>query len=155
MTVNNTTGNYTISGNGTIGGTGSLTKSGTGTLTLSTPNAYSGGTIVTAGRLVIGQAGTNAVFTGPTLTTANTLTALPTGALSVSSNGIVQLADEVTSETFVTLGAPATSQHQPDVAIAHRQRHARHRQQSRYRSTTAVRDRPDRVDRRVDQERLL
>ena len=105
VTVNNTTGNYTISGNGTIGGTGSLTKSGTGTLTLSTPNAYSGGTIVTAGKLLIGQAGTNATFTGTTLTTANTLTALPTGALSVSSNGIVQLADGVTNQTFVTPGA--------------------------------------------------
>jgi autotransporter-associated beta strand protein len=108
VTVNNTTGNYTISGTGTIGGTGSLTKSGTGTLTLSTPNTYSGGTIVTAGRLLIGQAGTNAVFSGPTLTTANTLTALPTGALSVSGNGIVQLADGVTNQTFVTPGAHST-----------------------------------------------
>ena len=109
VTVNNTTGNYTISGNGTIGGTGSLTKSGTGTLTLSTPNTYTGGTIVTAGKLLIGQAGTNATFTGPTLTTANTLTALPTGALSISGNGIVQLADGVTNQTFVTPGATAPS----------------------------------------------
>ena len=36
VTVNNSLGNYTISGTGTIGGTGSLTKSGTATLTLST-----------------------------------------------------------------------------------------------------------------------
>src|SRR6202034_2383177 len=105
VTVNNTTGNYSISGAGTIGGTGSLTKSGTGTLTLSTPNAYSGGTVVTAGKLVIGQAGTNATFSGPTLTSANTLTALPTGPLSISGNGIVQLADGVTNQTFVTPSA--------------------------------------------------
>jgi autotransporter-associated beta strand protein len=78
---------------------------GTGTLTLSTPNAYTGGTIVSAGKLVIGQAGTNATFSGPTLTSANTLTALPTGALSVSGSGIVQLADGVTNQTFVTPGA--------------------------------------------------
>ena len=105
VVVNNTTGNYTISGTGTIGGTGSLTKSGTGTLTLSTPNAYSGGTIVTAGKLLIGQAGTNATFTGSTLVTADTLTALPTGTLSISGNGIVQLADGVTNQTFVTPSA--------------------------------------------------
>ena len=46
--------------------------------------------------------------------TANTLTALPTGALSISGNGIVQLADGVTNQTFVTPGtsalwSPATS----------------------------------------------
>jgi autotransporter-associated beta strand protein len=101
----NAAGNYSISGTGTIAGTGSLTQSGTGTLTLSTPNTYTGGTIVTAGKLVIGQAGSNAVFTGPTLSTANTLTALPTGALSISGNGVVQLADGVTNQTFVTPGA--------------------------------------------------
>ncbi len=85
VTVNNTTGNYTISGTGSIGGTGSLTKSGTGTLTLSTPNTYSGGTIVSAGRLVI-------------LPTGATSTALAHGALSISG-GILQLADNVTAGT--------------------------------------------------------
>jgi autotransporter-associated beta strand protein len=110
VTVNNTTGNYTISGNGTIGGTGSLTKMGTGTLTLSTPNAYTGGTIVTAGKLLIGQAGSNATFSGITLTGANTLTALPTGALTISG-GTVQLADGVTNQTFVTPNAGVGALH--------------------------------------------
>jgi len=90
VTVNNTLGNYTISGAGTIGGTGSLTKSGTGTLTLSTPNTYSGGTIVSAGRLLIEP-------------TAPTSSALAHGALSVSGSGIAQLADNVTAGT--ALGA--------------------------------------------------
>ncbi len=88
--VNNTTGNYTISGTGTIGGTGSLTKSGTGTLTLSTPNTYTGGTTVTAGRLLIEP-------------TSPSSSALAHGALSVSGSGIVQLADNVTAGT--ALGA--------------------------------------------------
>jgi fibronectin-binding autotransporter adhesin len=83
--VNNSLGNYTISGTGTIGGTGSLTKSGTGTLTLSTPNTYSGGTTVTAGKLLIEP-------------TSPTTSALPTGALTVTG-GTVQLADNVTAGT--------------------------------------------------------
>jgi autotransporter-associated beta strand protein len=85
VTVNNSLGNYTISGTGTIGGTGSLTKSGTATLALSTPNTYSGGTTVTAGKLLIEP-------------TSPTTSALPTGALSISG-GVVQLADNVTAGT--------------------------------------------------------
>ena len=85
--VSNTTGNYTISGLGSIGGTGSLTKSGTGTLTLSTPNTYTGGTIVTAGRLVI-------LPTGATSSSRWRM-----GAASISNGGIVQLADNVTAGT--------------------------------------------------------
>jgi autotransporter-associated beta strand protein len=82
----NSSGNYTISGTGEISGTGSLTKSGSGTLTLSTANIYSGGTNVTAGRLIIEPTGASS-------------SALPTGSLSISGNGIVQLADNVTSGT--------------------------------------------------------
>ncbi len=85
VTVNNTTGNYTISGTGTIGGTGSLTKSGTGTLMLSTSNTYSGGTTVSAGRLVINP-------------TSPATSALPAGVLSVTG-GTVQLADNVSAGT--------------------------------------------------------
>jgi autotransporter-associated beta strand protein len=86
IVVNNTAGNYAISGSGTIAGAGSLTKSGTGTLTLSTANTYTGGTNVTAGRLVIEP-------------TSSTTSALPAGALAISGNGIVQLADNVTAGT--------------------------------------------------------
>jgi len=82
--VNNSLGNYTISGTGSIGGTGSLTKSGTGTLTLSTANTYSGGTNVNAGVLLIEP-------------TSPTTSALPTGALSISGSGLVQLAANVTA----------------------------------------------------------
>jgi len=84
VTVNNSAGNYTISGTGGIGGTGSLTKMGTDTLTLSTANTYSGGTNVSAGLLLI----------DPTSTPATT-SALPKGALTITG-GEVQLADGVT-----------------------------------------------------------
>ena len=80
----NSSGNYTISGTGEISGTGSLTKSGTGTLTLSTANEYTGGTSVTAGRLIIEPTGASS-------------SALPTGSLSISGNGIAQLANNVTA----------------------------------------------------------
>jgi autotransporter-associated beta strand protein len=86
VTFTNSLGNYTISGSGTIGGTASLTMSGTGKVTLSTANTYSGGTIVSAGRLLIAP-------------TSPTTSALPHGALAVSGSAVVQLADNVTAGT--------------------------------------------------------
>ena len=85
IVVNNSLGNYSISGTGSIGGTGSLAKSGSGILTLSTANTYTGGTVVTAGRLLIEPTGA-------------ATSALPTGALSISG-GTVQLADNVSAGT--------------------------------------------------------
>jgi autotransporter-associated beta strand protein len=55
--------NYTFTGNGGITGTAALTKSGAGALTLSTANAYTGGTSVTAGLLI--AANPHALGTGP------------------------------------------------------------------------------------------
>jgi autotransporter-associated beta strand protein len=73
IVVDNSAGNYTISGTGSIGGTGSLGKTGTGTLTLSTANTYSGGTTISAGKLIVGVNG-----------------AVPDGAVSISG-GMLQL----------------------------------------------------------------
>lgn len=50
LTVN-ATRDYIITGIGAINGTNSLTKSGTGTLTLTTSNGYTGGTTINAGSL--------------------------------------------------------------------------------------------------------
>ncbi|HWB54274.1 MAG TPA: LamG-like jellyroll fold domain-containing protein [Tepidisphaeraceae bacterium] len=69
VTVNNSSGDYTISGSGTITGNGSLTKEGTGKLTLLTSNTYSGGTHVLGGVLVVGQA--HALPTNGQLTVGN------------------------------------------------------------------------------------
>jgi autotransporter-associated beta strand protein len=89
VTFNNSDGNYTISGSGTIAGTGGLSKSGTGTVTLSTFATYTGGTTVSAGVLQI----------NPTSVASTTISALANGPLSISGSG------EVALSTNVTLGS--------------------------------------------------
>ncbi len=59
----NSTKNYAFSGTGSIRGTNALTKSGTGTLTITTTNSYSGGTYVNAGTLNLNA--NTAIGTGP------------------------------------------------------------------------------------------
>jgi autotransporter-associated beta strand protein len=85
VVVNNSLGNYIISGTGAIAGAGALTKSGSGTLTLSTANSYSGGTFVYGGTLLI----------DPTSTPATT-SALPAGGVFITG-GTLQLASGVTA----------------------------------------------------------
>jgi len=53
----NAAGNYTLSGLGSLTGTNSLIKSGSGTLTLATANTYTGGTLLNAGTVGFGLAG--------------------------------------------------------------------------------------------------
>ena len=51
VTVNNSNGDYVLSGGGSIAGGGALVKSGTRALTLRISNSYSGGTTLNAGTL--------------------------------------------------------------------------------------------------------
>ena len=74
LVVNNSAGNYTISGSGGISGPMSLVKVGSSKLTLNTVNTYTGGTQVNGGTLVVGVNG-----------------ALPNGNVSVSSVGNLTL----------------------------------------------------------------
>jgi len=104
--VSNSAGNYVISGAGSIAGAGSLTKFGSGTLTLRTANAYTGGTVVNAGTLLVGVNG--ALPNAPVSITAG---ALQLGAgtglaqmtsLSITGNGVL----DVNSNHFIlTYGA--------------------------------------------------
>ncbi len=60
--------NYTISGSGSITGSGTLSVLNSGSVTLGGTNAYTGGTVVSAGQLNInngGNAGATAIGTGP------------------------------------------------------------------------------------------
>ena len=84
------TGNIGGPGNinllGTVSGVGMLNKIGSGTVSLSAPNTYSGGTTVNAGVLGI----------LPTTPLSKTSSALPKGALSITGTGVAQLATNVT-----------------------------------------------------------
>lgn len=92
-------GNYTFSGAGGIGGSGSLTKMGTGTLTISAPLSYTGATTISGGRLTLATSLTStssiSVASGATLElepgiTINTATlALASGAtLDITTNTV-------------------------------------------------------------------
>jgi fibronectin-binding autotransporter adhesin len=84
VTFNNTTVAYSISGSGKISGSTSLVKNGTGALTLSTANDYSGGTAINAGNVDLGSTGV--LGTGAVTLAGGEVTA--TGA-SNFSNAIV------------------------------------------------------------------
>jgi autotransporter-associated beta strand protein len=79
------TGNYSISGAGSIAGIASLTKSGSGMLTLSTSNTYIGGTNVTGGTLIVGINGVLPSNQAVTLAGGNLQLAPNTGGETLSS----------------------------------------------------------------------
>ncbi|MGA2442437.1 MAG: autotransporter-associated beta strand repeat-containing protein, partial [Tepidisphaeraceae bacterium] len=87
ISVNNSAGNYTISGTGTIAGSGTLTKSGTGTLILNTANTYTGATAVNAGALNIQNGGALA----------------GTSSVTVASGAALQLQGNISTTTAVGL----------------------------------------------------
>lgn len=69
VTANGSAKNYIITGSGAIAGTAALVKDGTGVLTLTGANTYSGGTTVNAGQLDLNYGGNSpansAIGTGP------------------------------------------------------------------------------------------
>jgi autotransporter-associated beta strand protein len=103
VAVNNSSGNYSITGSGSIAGLGSFNKSGSSTLTLSTTNSYTGGTYVNAGKMIVGAAGAipaNSLLwvrSGATLqlnfssgaATVSSLTLEPNATLDVNNDELV------------------------------------------------------------------
>jgi autotransporter-associated beta strand protein len=86
ITVNNSTGSYTITGTGTINGSTGLTKLGTQKLTLATSNTYTGMTVVNAGTLELAATGALPVNNALTIAAGATMIADPnTGLLILSS----------------------------------------------------------------------
>jgi len=64
VTVNNTNQNYVFTGTGSMTGSMSLTKNGSGTLTVSNNNNYAGGTAVNDGTLVLAKGGSAGAIAG-------------------------------------------------------------------------------------------
>ena len=94
VTVNNSSGNYVISGTGSIAGTSTMfTKTGTGTLTLANTgtNTYGGGTTVNGGKLLIAAPG-----------------ALPAGGTVTITAGTLQLGASTGVETLTSLSLSGT-----------------------------------------------
>jgi autotransporter-associated beta strand protein len=94
ITVNNSNGNYVISGAGHIGGAGYFVKAGTGSLTISNINTYTDYTYVTAGTLILSSSGSLA---------SNSLT-VGLGA-TANINGLLTAAPSVTANGALTFGA--------------------------------------------------
>lgn len=86
-TIVSSAANYTFSGAGAIAGTGKLTKSGTGNLTISTAQTFTGGSTITAGTITLGNA---AALGSGTITlsggTLGTGSLTPTNAIDVTAN---------------------------------------------------------------------
>jgi autotransporter-associated beta strand protein len=95
ITVNNSLGNYSITGTGFIAGTTSLLKTGTGTLTLSTANTYTGGTTVSGGTLALGHP--NALGFGAVVSASP-------GGTAVGVNGTVDLAGQTITQPITLNG---------------------------------------------------
>ncbi|MBA2434741.1 MAG: autotransporter-associated beta strand repeat-containing protein [Chthoniobacterales bacterium] len=79
--------NLSTTFSGTIQDAGSIAKVGTGTLTLSNANLYTGGTTVTQGTLVASNLSGSGTGTGPVLTNAGTLggSGIISGAVTVGT----------------------------------------------------------------------
>ena len=112
VTFNNPGKNYTLSGSGSIAGYTGLLKQGLGTLTLATPNTYTGGTVLDAGALHINHA--QAIGNGSLTINGGTLDNTSAAAITVTNtipqawNADVTFAgtdDLVFSAGTVTLGA--------------------------------------------------
>jgi autotransporter-associated beta strand protein len=86
ITVSNTNVAYTISGSGAINGSALLSKSGPGTLTISTSNGYTGGTTLNAGLLNLGNA--SALGTGALSINGGTLDNTTGGPLTLANNNL-------------------------------------------------------------------
>jgi fibronectin-binding autotransporter adhesin len=82
VTFNNSTSSYVLQGVSGIAGATALTINGPGTLTINNSNGYSGGTVLNAGTLIVGNS--SALGTGPL-----TIAATGTTALDASAPGLM------------------------------------------------------------------
>jgi len=124
MMLSNTSTPYSISGPGSINGGGTLVKSGAGSLTLATAGgaSHSGGTIVQAGTLMVGNGSVDCAIAAPIenngslvvdVAAANNLPAISgTGSLTKQGAGELTLDDasSYTGATTVSAGSVRVTQ---------------------------------------------
>ena len=91
VTVNNANNTYSISGNGNIGGGDTLTKTGSGTVTLATTNSFTGGIDINGGTVVFNtlpNLGAGAIiFGGGTLQYNGNTDDISTRSVTLNSGG--------------------------------------------------------------------
>jgi fibronectin-binding autotransporter adhesin len=75
---------YAVALSGALSGSGGLVLAGSGSLTLSANNSYSGGTIVSAGALIVSNTAGSATGSGNLTLQGGTLASGPTGSISGS-----------------------------------------------------------------------
>lgn len=120
ITANHSGKNYTISGAGSIGGGASLTKSGTGSLTITNSNTFGGGTVLNEGLLMVNAAA--ALGTGPLtlhggqLSSNNTSNA-PAFTVPAAFDGTVTLG-HATNTAGMTFGGPNTLAGDTTISVA-------------------------------------
>jgi autotransporter-associated beta strand protein len=83
----NASKNYTIGGTGAIAGATSLLKSGSGSLTLTVNNSFTGGSLVTGGTLILNQVG--AAGSGSITLSNGALTLNSVGSPATTANNLI------------------------------------------------------------------
>jgi autotransporter-associated beta strand protein len=103
---------YFMNGSGYIAGPVSLLMNGSGTLAVSNANSYTGGTIISSGRVIVDDSGQRALGVGPVTLAGGTLemglksgsTTVGLSNINVTANSTLQI-DGTSSYAFVILNA--------------------------------------------------
>ncbi len=85
VVFDNSTKNYTLDGTGSLQGFSSLTKSGSGLVTITTDNTYSGGTTINAGTLEVGNGGASGTLGSGIIDNNGLLRLNRTGTLTLTA----------------------------------------------------------------------